>query len=355
MTPASNRSEPDDLDSVLEPIRQKYNVPGMAGAILTSSGLQELGAVGVRKAGTDVRVTDNDQWHLGSDTKAMTATLIAHLVERGKLRWDSTIGEVFPVLAKSMNPQMRNVTLLELLSHRAGLPHDLPWRKLSSEGSLMEQRRAAVKMATSVPPEYQPGSKFEYSNLGFVIAAAMAERVENRPWEEMIRQVVFEPLHMTSVGFGGTGTPGKIDEPWPHFANGKPAPSNGPAMDNPEVMGAAGTVHCSIADWAKFVADQLRGDRGEGALLKPSSYERLHTPPFGGDYALGWGVVDRPWGGGTVLTHAGSNTMNYAVVWLAPKRNFAVLVCTNQGGDTAAKACDEAASALIMRHLKKNK
>jgi hypothetical protein len=50
-----------------------------------------------------------------------------------------------------------------------------------------------------------------------------------------------------------------------------------------------------------------------------------------------------------VLTHAGSNTMNYAVVWMAPKRDFAALVCTNQGGDAAAKACDEAAGALIKR------
>ena len=148
----------------------------------------------------------------------------------------------------------------------------------------------------------------------------------------------------------GLGTPGKLDQPWPHFANGQPAPNNGPTVDNPEVMGPAGTVHCSISDWAKFVADQLRGDRGERALLKPESYRQLHTPAIGGDYASGWLIAERPWGGGTVLNHAGSNTMNYAVVWLAPKRDFAVLVCTNQGGESAAKATDEAAAALIKLH-----
>jgi hypothetical protein len=62
---------------------------------------------------------------------------------------------------------------------------------------------------------------------------------------------------------------------------------------------------------------------------------------------MGWLVTERPWGGGRVLTHAGSNTMNYAVAWLAPRRDFAVLAATNLGGNKAASACDEAAAALI--------
>ena len=58
-------------------------------------------------------------------------------------------------------------------------------------------------------------------------------------------------------------------------------------------------------------------------------------------------AVERPWGEGTVLTHSGCNTMNFAVVWLAPKRDFAVLICCNQGDGEAAQACDRAAAALI--------
>jgi hypothetical protein len=108
-----------------------------------------------------------------------------------------------------------------------------------------------------------------------------------------------------------------------------------------------------LADWAKFIADQLRGARGEKALLKPETYRKLHTPPFDGDYALGWLVTERDWGGGRVLTHAGSNNMNLAVVWMAPLRDFAVLVVTNQDGEAAAKACDEVASALIQLHESK--
>lgn len=62
---------------------------------------------------------------------------------------------------------------------------------------------------------------------------------------------------------------------------------------------------------------------------------------------MGWIAVNRPWAGGMALTHAGSNTMNYCVTWLAPKKGFAVLVCTNRGGQQAA--ADEAIGALLKQ------
>ena len=148
----------------------------------------------------------------------------------------------------------------------------------------------------------------------------MAEKAGDAPWEDLMRSLIFEPLGMKNVGYGGVGTPGQIDQPWGHMPDGKPAAGNGPDVDNPPVLGLAGRVHCSMEDWALFIADLLRGARGEKALLKPESYQKLHAPPFGGNYALGWLVVEREWGCGPVLTHAGSNTMNMAVAWLAPRR-----------------------------------
>lgn len=338
---------------LLEPIRQKNSLPALAGAIVTSKGVASMGATGVRKAGTEVPVTVDDEWHLGSDTKAMTAVVIASLIEQGKLKWESTIEEVFPELAADFQPEMKKVTLLQLLSHRSGLPANIVWGLISTQVPIQQQRQSAVRALSSLKLKSAPGSAYEYSNLGYVVAGAMAEKVTGLPWENLITDTVFAPLKMKSAGFGGTGTPGKIDQPWPHGADGKPMPGNGPAVDNPRVLGPAGIVHCSLADWASFIADQLRGEQGHGALLKPETYKLLHKPPFGGDYALGWLVLDRPWGGGQVWTHAGSNTMNYAVVWAAPLRDFTVLVCTNQGGPAAAKACDEAATALIALQLKK--
>lgn len=348
---AAAASPPADGDqaitALLEPIRAKYGLPALCAAVLTSKEPAVIGAVGVRKAGTEIPATIDDKWHLGSNTKAMTASLAGLLVEEGLLRWELTIGETFPELASDMNSDLKKATLRQLLSHRAGLPANIDWRRISEKGSLREQRYNVVKTACSQKPLAKPGRKFAYSNLGYVIAGAMIERVTSASWETEMQKRLFAPLGMASVGYGGAGTPGKIDQPWSHLAGGKPLPANGPDVDNPLVMAPAGCAHCTMADWALFIADQLRGARGEKGLLRPDTYRVLQTPVNGGDYALGWLAVKRDWAGGMALAHQGSNTMNYANAWLAPARDFAVLVCANQGGDEAFQAADEAVGALI--------
>jgi CubicO group peptidase (beta-lactamase class C family) len=339
---------------LLTPIRQKFNVPAMAVAVVTSDGIKFAGAVGVRKRGTEIPIGLDDLWHLGSDGKAMTSTLIARLVERGQLKWDSTLAEIFPDLAPQMNPEFQKVTLLQLLSHRAGLPANL--NLADYLGNDVESLRLrAVREELAKKPQSAPGSKYAYSNLGYIIAGAVVEKITGESWENAISNEIFKPLQMKSAGFGGTGTPGQIDQPWPHTDDGKPTAENGPDMDNPPVLGPAGRIHCSIQDWARFVQDQLRGARGEsGTLLKPESYQKLQTPPFGGDYALGWNVVQRSWAGGKALNHGGDNTMNFANVWVAPNKDFAILVCVNQSGDNAFKASDEAVGAMIDLIKKQN-
>src|SRR4030095_13411216 len=86
------------IDNLLEPIRQKYKLPALAVATVKSDGSAMVGAVGVRKVREKTAVTVDDQWHLGSDTKSITAVLIAMLVEQGKLTWDTTIEQIFPEL-----------------------------------------------------------------------------------------------------------------------------------------------------------------------------------------------------------------------------------------------------------------
>ena len=89
---------------------------------MTSRGVVASGVTGRRKAGTDVAATIDDQWHLGSDTKAMTAVIIATFVERGKLTWETTLGDVFTELAAGFPSDFRAITVTQLLSHYAGLP-----------------------------------------------------------------------------------------------------------------------------------------------------------------------------------------------------------------------------------------
>ncbi|HVP09926.1 MAG TPA: serine hydrolase domain-containing protein, partial [Phycisphaerae bacterium] len=281
---------PASLDDRLDPIRAKHNVPALAAAVIRNDDIVALGAVGFRRLKSPETVTTADRFHLGSDTKAMTATMLAMLVERGSLRWDTTLAEAFPDLRQAMHPDYRPVTLEQLLQHRGGCPEDLNrdglWKRLwEREGSPREQRELLVKTVLSWPPAAPPGTKFLYSNAGYAIAGVMAERVTGEAWEDLMRRMLFEPLGMASAGFGAPGDPAAIDEPRGHDAGWlrtKPM-EPGPQADNPPAIGPAGTVHCSLPDWARFIRLHLHGEQGGTTLLKPETFVRLHTPPPGAD------------------------------------------------------------------------
>ena len=202
----------EGLTRLLKPIRQKHGVPAMAAAIVTSQGAVAVGAVGVRRRGTEVGVTLLDQWHLGSDTKAMTAALVAVLVERKQLRWDTTVAEVFPDLAAGFNPEVKGVTVKELLSHHAGLPANLNLGQYQGRDASRERSRA-VRETLGLAPQSSPGSKYQYSNLGYILAGAIVEQLTGRSWEAAMQEEIFTPLRMASAGFGGTGTAGQLDQP----------------------------------------------------------------------------------------------------------------------------------------------
>src|SRR3954447_12850823 len=129
------------LDPILQPYLERYDLPALAAAVVKNGEIIASGAVGTRRAGTNNPVTINDRFHIGSDTKAMTALIAAMLVEGGKIRWTSTVGEVFPELAATMDPAVRGVTLEQLLSHTSGIPSDT-----DADEQLIQQSFAQEKL-----------------------------------------------------------------------------------------------------------------------------------------------------------------------------------------------------------------
>ncbi|MEM9418692.1 MAG: serine hydrolase domain-containing protein [Planctomycetota bacterium] len=347
--PASAAFDFNEPATALEFIRQQHDLPAMGVAFVTTDGPQSLATAGVRKRGDTTAVTDQDLWHLGSCGKAMTATLIARLVEAGDLRFEQTLGESFPALAQDMDEDLRSVTLFDLLSHRSGLPANFNLVAYLNQTDARQARRQALLDAMQQPLLGTPGETYRYSNWGYTLAGHVAEQATDLAWEELMQREVFGPLGISSAGFGGLGTPGEIDQPWPHFVDGTALPNNGPQMDNVVAMGPAGRIHMNLEDWGKFVAEHLKGHRGESEFLTQESFRILHTTR-GDRYALGWVVAPRPWAGGNALNHGGDNTMNHAVVWLAPDKGFAALATVNQSGTHAAT--DQAVSGLILAWLK---
>jgi CubicO group peptidase (beta-lactamase class C family) len=336
---------PRDLAPTLRALAEKYKLPGVVGAIIHGDRIVALGSTGVRKVGDPAPFLVTDTIHLGSDTKAMTAILIGQLIDRKQLAFDTTMAEIFPDLAAEMNPLMARVTVRDLLDHNAGFPHDLNWSALDATHlPLPAQRRKAVEQALSAPPA-TPIGKYSYSNVSYVLLGAIIEEKTGKSWEEIIEQQIFRPLNMTSAGFGAPGTPGQVDQPWGHVDyNGEPKPVQ---VDNAPVLGPAGRVHCSIGDWSKFIAETLHSAEGHPTLVSAETFKQLTTPMPAQDYAGGWIVTQRSWAGGLALTHAGSNTTWFCDVWIAPNKDFAVLIATNYGGSSAAQAADDGVGKLM--------
>ena len=338
-TLTQTQTHADDLSSALEPIRAKGDAPALAAAVFRGGELVAIGATGVRRQGHEERVTTDDRWHLGSDTKAMTAMLVAMQIERGAMHFDDTLGAIF---GATVNDALRGVTIEQLLQHRGGLPHQFPpdiWREMWRAGEDPGERARAIGALLARAPSQAVGT-FEYANTGYVTLGLALERVTKRRWEAIIRDDLFGSLGMTSCGFGA---PDK-DAPWGH-AKGNVSQAPGPMADNPPSNAPAGGVHCSLRDWGKFLAAVLAGMRGEhGPTMK-----RLFTPPEIDEhrYAGGWTFLERPWAGGTVATHSGSNTMWMATAWLSPSKNVALVAATNVQD---ARTVDAAFGTMIPKY-----
>ncbi|MGV3523107.1 MAG: serine hydrolase domain-containing protein [Candidatus Sericytochromatia bacterium] len=336
LSPASDPT----LEAELQKIVTTRQIPGLALLVLDTHKTVVQAAAGVRRQGQSAPLQLSDRFHLGSCTKAMTATLLATLVEAGQLRWDSTLGEVFA--DQNMLPAWKNVTLRHLLTHRAGIPANL--MPLQAHiGSLAQRRHALLKAVLASAPLSAPGTDFLYSNTGYTLAGMMAEKVTGQSWETLMQERLFEPLDMTSAGFG---PPSEI---WGHTAAGKPVNPRSPQADNPALIGPAGTVHARLDDWARFVRLHLQGEKDgwvyQGrTLISPAQFREMHTPVGTEAYAMGWGIAPREWAGGPALSHSGSNTLWYVVAWLAPLKGRAVLVGVNQGTEAAVAAADQAAA-----------
>ncbi|HEV8614087.1 MAG TPA: serine hydrolase domain-containing protein [Methylomirabilota bacterium] len=360
------------LNPALQPYLAKYELPALGAAVVKSGKIVASGAVGTRKAGAAIPVGVNDRFHLGSDTKAMTALLAGMLVEEGRIRWNSPLAEVFPELAEKMTPGLRRVTLEQLLSHTSGIPADneafadLLGKSSFQDGNLDDLRYWLLQQWSTQPLEAEPGARFAFSTMGYTIAGAMMERVTGKTWEEMITERIFVPLRLKTAGLGPQATLGRIDAPLGHArVNGKlKAFLAGPDGDNPPIIGPAGLAHMSVLDFARWAGWNAGEGRRGPKLVQPETLRKLHAPvvaiperkdappgtPTHGKYALGWAQVSVDWAPESLIHHGGSNQKNLAHIWVAPRRDFAMVIVTNVATPGANDALLGLASALYTKY-----
>lgn len=344
------------LREILEFIVTDTGIPAVTALFVHEGIVLEKASFGKRSTGVDGDVSDDDLWHLGSLTKSITSTLAAVLVEQGQISWDTTLEEVFPELVGDMRAAYLQVSLEQLLSHTAGImtsSSDLATTISEQGGELTQQRYRFTRETLRRSPANERGI-YAYSNAGYIVAGAMLERVANQDWEALTTQYVFQPLNMSTAGFGPPGTAGGNDQPTGHYLEGgqwQSLPVDDENADNPAIFGPAGTVHASAADITGYLTAHLAGARGESTdgFLSKGSFSKLHTPAPDTEYSLGWNITDG------IIGHIGSNDRWLAQIAIIPEQNFAVFIATNaadgeaEDGGEPLRALNEVGTFFVER------
>lgn len=343
---------PIDISDYLTGPIERGESPGLIAAVIDEHGVRAIGAAGLRRQGSRSPITVNDLVHIGSNTKAMTATMLATLVADGTFPegWETTIGDIFPKLAKKVHTKYRSVTLSQMVRMEAGMPHMPKNQRAYAHQTDIRKRRYAIVRDSLKKAPVGPNGNYLYSNLSYVVAALLAEGRTGKSWETLMQERLFAPLGMTTAGFGPPGTPRKVDQPWGHRRNSRKiwVPNQN---DNNPSLGPAGTIHLTVADWAKFIA--LWFPRREPKILdRRTLHELAKRKSSSSDYAAGWTVLPRPWAGGNALHHAGSNLSWRTALWIAPYRGVAYLAVANAAnfydGDDTYWTIDSVIGSLIQ-------
>jgi D-alanyl-D-alanine carboxypeptidase len=331
----------------LDSVRAKYRLPALLAAVVEPKRILYVYA-GVKRSDQPEPISLTDYFHLGSNTKGITSLLAGKLVEQGKLQWSSKLVDVVPALRGKTLPAYADITLDQLLSHRAGIRPYMAgsdYRSLPVFTGTVSERRLQFAQVILQQTPVAPGNGrlHKYSNAGYVLVALMLEQASHCSWEELVTST-FSELKLHYV----LGFPSQTDarQPWGHWQQ-QPTDTVftplGPTHTYKlrDYMAPAGDIAMPLPDFAQLVQMHLRGllGRRRHNYLSPDMYQLIH---FGKpEYAYGWGVEKLDATGPLVSFHDGTAGTFYCHTILVPSQKVAFVVLTNQGGDAAENACTD--------------
>lgn len=334
--------------SFADSIRIAYKIPEISYAAIDSKTIFEISALGKHSTELPDIATIDDRFHIGSNTKAITAFIIAKYVEKGKLKWTSKFFDIFPEWKKNSNPTYHKITLKDLLSHRARIQ---PFQGENDtiipeiKGTKQEKRKLFGKFVlTLAPTDEDTIHKFNYSNADYTLAALMLEKVTKKSWEQLIEKIFNKDLKL-EVGLSWPENQ-KNKDTWGHsYENGKliPVPSN---VDyHLDYTEPAGDLNVKLKDYIKFVQLNLDGLKGNDNYLTAKTYQFIHKGIE--NYALGWYNIYE--NGKELSTHSGTAGTYYSLVHIDRIQLKAYIIFTNSFNQDTQQGV-----RLLMRKLKEN-
>jgi CubicO group peptidase (beta-lactamase class C family) len=328
-----------DIDALVQKAQKQWNVPGLSVAIVKDGKIFLSRGYGVLEEGKKEKVNEETLFAIASNTKGFVSSALANLVAEGKLNWDDKVKTYLPYFELYDPYVSSDMTIRDLLSHRAGLgtfSGDAIWYK--SELAAEE----IVKLAKNVPQAYPFRGGYGSSNLMFITAGEVIKAVTDKPWDSYVSEHFFAPLGMdrsiTSTtklsAIGNAATPHKTQ-----LDKNKPI-----EWTNWDNMSAAGAIISSSDDMAEWMIMHLKNGVVNGdTLLDPVQQNMLWTlhnnytlsekgketipgRHFTG-YGLGYGLQD--YYGRMLVSHGGGYDGMYSRVAMMPDENIGIVILTN--------------------------
>ncbi len=309
------------LDDRISAALASSGAPSVSVAVVENGQVAYAKAFGKADIGENRAAIASTRYAIGSVSKQFTAAALLLLAERGKVSLNDKVGKYLPDLT-----QAREVTLRELLSHTSGYEDYAPQDYMIPAWSRPITPREILDQWAKKPLNFDPGTRWQYSNTNYVIAGQIFEKVSGQPLVAFLREKIFEPLGMT--------TPGEITDHQPGDASAYTRYALGPprlvAREGPGWMFGAGELAMTPSDLARwdlaFLQKKILSARSYGDFtreVKLKDGKPTH-------YALGLDLGDI--NGTPMVSHTGEVSGFLTSNAVFPTKGVAVVVCSNEDG-----------------------
>ena len=341
------------LAAELERNRIDQHAPGAAVAVVRGGKLIFARGFGLANVADKTPVTPETRFFIGSTTKAFTATLVGMLVDEGKMRWDDPVDQHLPYfkLAVTSDDPTARATVRDLLSHRTGFPR---MSMLLANGVLSSEE--ILRQASQAEPFARFRQRFHYNNEQYLAAGWAAAAAAGRPWDELTRSRILNPLGMTSTETSARRASAMSDlargYTWHKETGTNEEPEqNVRGINSLDTIAPAGSISSTALDMAKWLRFLLaKGEVNGKPLIRAETLAETWTRQIAMNANVGYGMgwMLREWRGQPLILHGGSVPGYSAMVALLPKSELGIVVLVNQNASLLGDIAVDLVPSILL-------
>ncbi|MBL4744795.1 MAG: serine hydrolase [Flavobacteriaceae bacterium] len=334
-TEAQTKEQLQHLDSYFNKSDQEWNIPGMAIAIVSSDSIYLSKGYGVTNIKTQQAVNEHTLFAVASNSKAFTASALAQLVDLGKIKWTDKVINYLPYFKMYDDYVTQHFTIADLLSHRSGLATfsgDLLWYATT------KTPKEIIQAQQYLQPKFEFRTTFGYSNISYLAAGQILEKVTEKSWSTYVQEEFIRPLKMDRTLTSTSQLTSTHNIATPYFTeNGKNIALAWVNWDN---IAPAGALISSVHDFSKWLQLNLKeGTIDEKEYFSTKQFNQLTTPHINfsvrknahkkhfSSYGMGWNLED--YEGVKIISHSGGYDGMISKSFFIPEKDLAVVILTN--------------------------